>query len=51
MIDLFILCVDRDGIAGRKQQLEEIERQAARVLGERSYLLAENACGVNQQCP
>ena len=40
---MFILCVDRDGIAGRKQQLEEIERQAARVLGERSYLLAENA--------
>ena len=37
MYDLFILCVDRDGEAGRRQRLDEIEREFG------SRFLAENA--------
>ena len=37
MIDLFILCVDRDGITGRRQRLNDIETEFG------ATLLAENA--------
>lgn len=43
MVDLFLLCVDRDGKKGRKISLEKIEAQAAKILGERQLLVAENA--------
>lgn len=39
MIDLFILCVDRDGNDGRRQQLDKIEQEAA---GSTTFF-AENA--------
>ena len=42
--DLFILCVDRDGKEGRKQALNKLEQEAAKILTSRqSLLLAENA--------
>lgn len=37
--DIFILCVDRDGAAGRRGQLDRIEREA----GDNAVLFAENA--------
>ncbi len=37
MFDLFILCVDRDGVLGRRQRLDEIEREFG------PHFLAENA--------
>ena len=43
MVDLFLLCVDRDGKAGRKQVLDKIEQQSAQVLPQGKVLLAENA--------
>lgn len=43
MVNLFLLCVDRDGNEGRKASLENIEQMAANILPERSLLLAENA--------
>lgn len=43
MVDLFILCVDRDGDAGRRQQLDRIEVEAGGVLPSSRVLLAENA--------
>lgn len=42
MIDLFLLCVDRDGNAGRRVALDEIERKAAEIVGNRMFL-AEHA--------
>ena len=39
MIDVFILCVDRDGEVGRRQRLDEIESEFA----DRMVFLAENA--------
>ena len=41
MVDLFILCVDRDGNAGRRQRLDEVEAEfgAARAFA----FFAENA--------
>ncbi|MCY3753478.1 MAG: hypothetical protein OXG99_05235 [Alphaproteobacteria bacterium] len=39
MIDIFILCVDRDGEPSRKQRLEQIEAE----FGENRVFLAENA--------
>lgn len=42
--DLFILCVDRDGKEGRKQALNKLEKEVAKILTSRqSLLLAENA--------
>ncbi len=42
--DLFILCVDRDGKEGRKQALNKLEQEAAKILTSRqSLLLVENA--------
>ncbi len=43
MIDLFLLCVDRDGMKGRQQQLTRLETQAAKQVRETQSLLAENA--------
>lgn len=43
MVDLFLLCVDRDGKEGRKTALEKIEAQAANLLPSQRLLLAENA--------
>ena len=40
MTDIFILCVDRDGIEGRRKQLNEIEKEFAT---SRRTVLAENA--------
>ena len=39
MIDIFILCVDRDGQLGRRQRLDQIEMES----GNRQPFLAENA--------
>ena len=38
-IDIFILCVDRDGIPGRRQRLDRIEQE----LGNARVFFAENA--------
>ncbi|HLO47649.1 MAG TPA: hypothetical protein VK211_04435 [Kamptonema sp.] len=43
MVDLFLLCVDRDGKEGRKKALENIENQASKILTDRQLFLAENA--------
>jgi hypothetical protein len=44
MVDCFLLIVDRDGLAGRKESLEAIEREAARFLkSSKSQFFAENA--------
>ena len=37
MVDIFVLCVDRDGLPGRRQRLDEIEKEYG------SAFLAENA--------
>jgi hypothetical protein len=43
MVDLFLLCVDRDGIENRKKSLNHIEQKAKEILpGDKSFL-AENA--------
>ena len=39
MMDVFILCVDRDGVPGRRQRLDGIEAE----FGGRCVFLAENA--------
>lgn len=43
MIDLFLLCIDRDGDAGRRTALNRIEQQAAATLPPGRLLLAEHA--------
>ncbi|OKH31446.1 hypothetical protein NIES2119_28640 [[Phormidium ambiguum] IAM M-71] len=43
MVDLFLLCVDRDGKEGRKTSLQFLETQATNLLPPRRLLLAENA--------
>jgi len=43
IIDLFLLCVDRDGKEGRKTRLTQLEELAATVLKTDHILLAENA--------
>lgn len=43
MVDLFILCVDRDGNEGRIQQLRKLEENAAKQLPVGRVLLAEQA--------
>lgn len=40
MTDIFILCVDRDGVTGRRRRLDEIEKEFGS--GDRAFL-AENA--------
>ncbi len=39
MIDIFILCIDRDGVVGRCQRLDQLETE----WGHRVPFLAENA--------
>jgi hypothetical protein len=43
MVDLFLLCVDRDGQAGRKDSLARLEELAAGLLPKGKRLLGENA--------
>lgn len=43
MIDLFLLCIDRDGVENRRKRLTNIERRAAEILPEDKRLMAENA--------
>ncbi|NOZ78358.1 MAG: hypothetical protein GXP48_04095 [Acidobacteria bacterium] len=44
MVDLFILCVDRDGEPGRRHQLDTIEKNAMDFLGKTGrFFVAENA--------
>ena len=43
MVDLFLLCVDRDGNAHRQVVLANLENQAKTVIGEGRAFLAENA--------
>jgi hypothetical protein len=44
MVDLFLLCVDRDGNESRKEKLLNIERKASDLLvGSSRCLLSENA--------
>lgn len=44
MVDLFLLCVDRDGKAGRRQQLDRLEANARELLDSTEALFAaENA--------
>ncbi|WP_013324211.1 hypothetical protein [Gloeothece verrucosa] len=42
-IDIFILCVDRDGNEPRKKILDNLEEQAANILGTDQLFVAENA--------
>ncbi len=43
MVDVFLLLVDRDGVEGRRQSLDNIERKAAEYLQESRVLFGENA--------
>ena len=43
MTDLFLLCVDRDGEAGRRTSLDNLESQAKAVLPASKLMLGENA--------
>lgn len=43
MIDLFLLCVDRDGREGRREALNAVEEQAQKYAPGRVVFLAENA--------
>ncbi|MGC8638243.1 MAG: hypothetical protein ACP5XB_00010 [Isosphaeraceae bacterium] len=43
MVDLFLLCVDRDGEKNRRDRLDGIEKNASGVVGENRCFLAENA--------
>ena len=42
-VDLFLLCVDRDGNTGRRQALDDLEEQYRNEFGEKGLLLVENA--------
>jgi hypothetical protein len=43
MVDMFLLCVDRDGDESRRSALDEIEKKAADYLPAGACLVAENA--------
>ncbi len=43
MVDLFLLCVDRDGDANRKAKLDSIEDKAVELLPSGKSFVAENA--------
>jgi hypothetical protein len=43
IVDLFLLCVNRDGEQGRKTRLTQLEEQAATVVRTGHKFLAENA--------
>ncbi|WP_218080608.1 hypothetical protein [Anthocerotibacter panamensis] len=42
-VDLYLLCVDRDGKTGRRSKLDQLEQQAQAVLSNNKLFLAENA--------
>src|SRR5581483_2814090 len=42
-VDLFLLCVDRDGMEGRRISLDNIEQLAVQTLRDHRLILAENA--------
>ncbi len=42
-VDLFLLCVDRDGEVGRKQRLDNLECEITATLPNGKLFLAENA--------
>lgn len=46
MVDVFVLCVDRDGEAGREQALRQLEEQATTVLPAARHLLG---CAAHQE--
>lgn len=43
MVDLFLLCVDRDGDAGRRERLDQLEQFASDALPSDCLFIAENA--------
>ena len=43
MRDIIILCVDRDGVTGRRQRLDDIEAEIQTQFGDSVHFLAENA--------
>lgn len=43
MVDLFLLCVDRDGVEGRRAQLDRIEKEVYQILPSGKAFIAENA--------
>lgn len=43
MTDLFILCVDRDGVAGRRQRLDDIAAEVQDRFGDGVHFFAVNA--------
>jgi hypothetical protein len=43
MVDIFLLCVDRDGDEHRRTALDNIERQMERKLNRNQFFLSENA--------
>ena len=43
MFDFFILCVDRDGVVGRRQRLDDIEAEIQAQFRNSVRFLAENA--------
>ncbi len=43
LVNLFLLCVDRDGMAGRKVALDGLEAKAVEFLTAETFFLAENA--------
>ncbi|GAB4288390.1 MAG: hypothetical protein Fur0025_22500 [Oscillatoriaceae cyanobacterium] len=43
MVNLFLLCVDRDSKPGRKNQLDKLEAAASNILPDKCFFLAENA--------
>src|SRR5262245_44753506 len=43
MVDVFLLIVDRDGLATRRKALDGLEKKAHDALAEGRILLAENA--------
>ncbi len=43
MVDVFLLCVDRDGDASRRGRLDYLEQQAQQILFAPRIFLAENA--------
>jgi hypothetical protein len=43
MVQMFLLLVDRDGVAGRRETLNGLEERAAAQLGDGKTMLGENA--------
>ena len=43
MYDLYILCVDRDGMTGRRQRLDDIEAEIQAQFGDRALFFTVNA--------